>query len=76
MATRERSLRSEARKSAEWQGHQLGRFTEPVTAMGYTGKTILGAEARCVQCGATVSVIPGFSYEIMGEAVAVGCHRR
>lgn len=69
-------LRSEARETATRRGHALGYFTEPATAMSYTGATKTGSTARCTNCGAEATVIRGYSYEIFGEAVALDCPGR
>jgi hypothetical protein len=59
-------LKAEARESAKFRGHKLGAFRQ-------TGKNQFVAECVHPGCSAMVSVTPGFSYEVIGDAVAVGC---
>lgn len=62
-----RTLKKNARKSAEWRGHKLGRFS-----IQHYGR----AYARCENCNASVCVntrpMPN-QIDIGGDAVAVNC---
>lgn len=61
--TRKEKLRKEAIEACNRRGHSMSRFE-------HTGS---GACASCKTCNKHVSVTPGFSYEIIGEAVALDC---
>jgi hypothetical protein len=58
--TRERKLRREAREGATRRGHDMTR-------------TLKGGEAMCRRCGMGAHVVPGYSYEVFGDAVALNC---
>jgi len=63
-----KQLKSSARHSAEWRGHNIGKF---ITLDPY-----VSAEAVCRKCGKAVYVnsepMPN-EITISGEAVALGC---
>lgn len=61
--TRAERLRKEALEGAQSRGHNMGRFKHDLR----------GAFSTCKKCNMIVSVIPYFSYEIIGEAVALDC---
>ena len=59
-----RKLRQEAREGAIRRGHDMTRFST---------REVPGGEATCRKCGRTAHVVPGYSYEVFGDAVAVNC---
>ncbi len=61
--TRYEKLRKEAVEGCKFRGHTMTRFARD-------GR---GGYATCKICGKGVSIIPFFSYEVIGEAVAIGC---
>jgi len=61
--TRKERLRLGALESCKWRGHVMNRFNHNATHCNST----------CKKCGMHVSVTPYFSYEIIGEAVALNC---
>jgi hypothetical protein len=64
------ALQREAFRVAKWRGHDLDGFYTPVKAAGSLAP---GVEAICRRCGMTVDIFPGYSYEIMGDGVALNC---
>lgn len=75
--TRLEELIPEARAAVEARGHSLSEYAftrgsrDPErTAAGSLAK---GMGATCQKCDMDVSIFPNYSYEIMGEAVAVDC---
>lgn len=66
MPTHLRRLIAEARETALWRGHDLGRFEHREGC----------ATATCRRCGALVTVNPApppNGIDVMGRAVAVNC---
>ncbi len=75
MATGE-SLRQEARKAAEWRGHDMARFVRVSYSVRADGTARTTWRSTCRKCGAFVDVMPNppaNGIDIGGSAVAVGC---
>jgi hypothetical protein len=63
--TRKERLRKEAIEGCNRRGHSMNRFKHDNTR----------ASSTCKKCDMQVSITPLFSYEIIGEAVALDCNQ-